>query len=96
MLGRVVNKLQDMYSYIDKDIDFDESVEPDFIPCVQNIDDVKEVCQPTDDKNNNDNIVNDFDKYSISIGIEKDNFLSNNKKRKRRRNNKKYVTYILL
>jgi hypothetical protein len=32
MLQRFVDKLQDMYSNIDKDIDFDE--EPEFIPCV--------------------------------------------------------------
>ena len=43
MLGRFVNKLQEMYAHIDKDIDFDESVEPELIPCAQDIQDVHDV-----------------------------------------------------
>ena len=75
MLGRFVNKLQDMYSHIDKDIDFDESVEPEFIPCVQDI----------DDENTNDNIVDAVDTDSISIAVEKDQGFSTNKKRKKKK-----------
>jgi hypothetical protein len=56
ILGRFVNKLQTMYLQIDKDIDFDESVEPKFIPCVEDTNDVKEDGvntnnESTDDKN---------------------------------------------
>jgi hypothetical protein len=56
ILGRFVNKLQAMYLQIDKDIDFDESVEPKFIPCIEDTNVVKEDVvntnnESTDDKN---------------------------------------------
>ena len=82
MLGRFVKKLQDMHLYIDKDIDFDESVEPDLVPCVQDIDDVKDdsetidECESTKDENTNEN---------ASIINDKDTFVSTNKKRKKKK-----------
>lgn len=54
MLGRFVNKLQAMYLQIDKDIDFDESVEPKFIPCVEVTNDVKEDVVNTNNENADD------------------------------------------
>jgi hypothetical protein len=78
MLGRFVNKLQDMYSHIDKDIDFDESVEPEFIPCLQDIKD-------HDESINDENIDNATDTDNTTTFVEKDNFISTNKKRKKKK-----------
>jgi hypothetical protein len=59
ILGRFVNKLQAMYLQIDKDIDFDESVEPKFIPCVEDTNDVKEDVVNTNNENTDDKTTDD-------------------------------------
>jgi len=59
MLGRFVNKLQAMYLQIDKDIDFDESVEPKFIPCFEDTNDVKEDVVNTNNENTDDKTTDD-------------------------------------
>lgn len=76
MLGRFVSKLQDMYSHIDKDIDFDESIEPDVIPCVQDISCTKEELHKIDDTLNHNQSINIETEYSI---------VSTNKKRKKKK-----------
>jgi hypothetical protein len=78
MLGRFVNKLQEMYAHIDKDIDFDE--EPEFIPLVRGTDNLEKNEENTNNEINDENVVND-----ISIVVEKDNFVSTNKKRKKKK-----------
>lgn len=80
MLGRFVNKLQEMYAHIDKDIDFDESVEPELIPCAQDIQDVHDVQEDSETTRDND-VTNS----NTSILVEKDTFVSSNKKRKKKK-----------
>jgi len=59
ILGRFVNKLQAMYLQIDKDIDFDESVEPKFIPCIEDTNVVKEDVVNTNNENTDDKTTDD-------------------------------------
>lgn len=76
MLGRFVSKLQDMYSHIDKDIDFDESIEPDVIPCRQDTPCTEKELHKIDDTiNDNQSIQNESEHSSVS----------NNKKRKKKK-----------